>query len=89
MQMVCIISCNNPGLAAPRRLNSSNRASKQAHLQWLRSPLAGLSPGPPSSPSPMQGGPSTHHQEMLWDVGGFAAGGDMPPPDVTEPPQGC
>lgn len=31
--MVCIISCNNPVQAAPMRLNSSNRASDQAHSQ--------------------------------------------------------
>lgn len=33
MQMVCIISCNNPVQAAPGRLNSSNRASNPAQSQ--------------------------------------------------------
>lgn len=33
MQMVCIISCNNPVQAAPRRLNSSNKASERAQSQ--------------------------------------------------------
>lgn len=66
MQMVCIISCNNPVQAASGRLDSSNRVSDQPHSQqrgWeqaqeLENP-GGLSPGPPKIPWPQAASPST------------------------------
>lgn len=98
MQMVCIISCNNPVQAAPRRLNSSNRASDQAHSQRQAragccrrqrltspGPLAALSPGAPSSPVPGQRGASSQLWEMPWRAGGFAAGGGYAPPPCMQP----
>lgn len=83
MQMVCIISCNNPVQAAPRRLNSSNRASDPAQSQQrersgccrqqrLRQSSA---LDPPFTLAPGLGGASTQLWEMLWGAGAFAAGG--------------
>lgn len=78
MQMVCIISCNNPVQAASGRLDSSNRVSDQPHSQqrgWeqaqgLENP-GGLSPGPPKSLGPRQHPPALgwgrdFHQGRTW-----------------------
>lgn len=92
MQMVCIISCNNPTQAAPRRLNSSNRASAQAHSQRparagccgrqrLTSPHppwgSALEPSPPRQPG--SGEPPASSGRCLGVQVIFAAGGGYVP----------
>lgn len=51
MQMVWIISCNNPGQAAAGRWDSSNRAAGGAHGCGDGSELGGVRAGYPPLPS--------------------------------------
>lgn len=82
--MVCIISCNNPVQAAPRRLNSSNRASDEAHSQQQARTDESWSHGraqPWTTPFSQQ--PGNRERPLSLGVLGhpsFAAGAGYAPP---------